>query len=106
MKADEYFDRQTKEGYQLAIQLYTEAINLDPEYPQAYQFKANVLAQQYRLYDRTPALLDEAETLCKEALRLKPDLFGVYVPLSQIYMHRGQLAEAEEAALEFIRKAP
>jgi tetratricopeptide (TPR) repeat protein len=106
VKASEYFYRQTKEGLQLAVQLLTEAIKLDPEYAQAYQFKANALTGLYRGYDQTPALLDEAETLCKEALRIKPDLFAVYYPLSQIYMHRGQLAEAEEAAREFIRKDP
>jgi adenylate cyclase len=106
MKADEYFARQTKEGIQLAVQLFTEAIKLDTGYMQAYQSKANALATLYRGYDRTPALLDEAETLCKEALRLKPDLFAVYHPLSIIYMHRGQLAEAEEAAREYIRKDP
>ncbi len=106
MKASEYFHRLTKEGYQLAIQLLTEAIKLDPAYANAYQYKANALANLYRLYDRTPALLDEGETLCKEALRIKPDLFGAYDPLSQIYMHRGQLAEAEETAREYIRKDP
>jgi len=106
MKAVEYFDRQTKEGAQLAVQLLTEAIKLDTGYAQAYYSKANALAQLYRNYDRTPALLDEAETLCKEALRIKPDLFAVYQPLSQIYMHRGQLAEAEQMAQEYIRKDP
>jgi adenylate cyclase len=106
MKAHEYFARQTKEGFQLAVQLITEAIKLDPGYARAYYFKATALAALYGVYDRTPALLDEAETLCKEALRIKPDLFAVYIPLSQIYTHRGQLAEAEEAAREYIRKAP
>ncbi len=106
MKASEYFARQTKEGIQLAVQLLTEAIRLDPGYARAYQVKATALASLYRAYDRTPALLDEAETLCKEALRIKPDLFAVYNPLSMIYLHRGQLAEAEEVAKEFIRKDP
>src|ERR1017187_8159448 len=106
MKANEYFHRNTKEGFQLAVQLLTEAIKLDTGYALAYKSKANALANLYRLYDRTPAILDEAETLCKEALRIKPDLFEVYNPLSQIYMHRGQLGEAEEAAREFIRKDP
>jgi adenylate cyclase len=106
MKASEYFYRQTKEGFQLAVQLFTEAIKLDTGYARAYQFKAIALASLYRSYDRTYALLDEAETLCKEALRIKPDLFAVYLPLSQVYMHRGQLAEAEEAAREYIRKDP
>ncbi|HEY3875568.1 MAG TPA: TIR domain-containing protein [Candidatus Kapabacteria bacterium] len=106
MKAAEYYARQTKDGFQLAIQLATEAIKLETGYARAYQFKANALALLYRNYDRTPALLDEAETLCKEALRIRPDLFAVYGPLSMIYMHHGQLAEAEEAAREYIRKDP
>jgi adenylate cyclase len=106
LKADEYFNRQTKEGFQLAVQLLTEAIKLDTGYAQAYRYKADALTGLYRLYDPTPALLDEAERLCKEALRIKPDLFPVYKPLSQIYKHRGQLNEAEEATREYIRKVP
>jgi adenylate cyclase len=106
MKASEYFSRQTKEGLRLALQLSTEAIHLDPGYAEAYRVKALALALLYNVYDRDPARLNEAETLCKEALRLKPDLFSVYLPLSQIYMHRGQLAEAEEVAREYIRKDP
>src|SRR5207249_2494882 len=101
-----YFHRQTKEGYQLAIQLFTEAIHLDPGYVWSYNSKATTLALLYRSYDRTSALLDEAETLSLEVLRRKPDLFAVYQSLSQIYMHRGQLAKAEEAAREYIRKDP
>jgi TolB-like protein len=106
MKAIEYYHRQTKEGFQLAAQLLSDAILLDPAYAQAYRFKANTLAALYRSYDRTPALLDEAELLCKEALQLQPDLTEVYQPLSNIYRHRGMLAEAEEAAKEYVRKAP
>jgi adenylate cyclase len=106
LKACEYYYRQTKDGIQLAIQLFTEAIKLDKGYVLAYQAKANAIALLYHIYDRTPALLDEAETICKEALHIKPDLFGIYQPLSQIYMLRGQLAEAEEAASEYIRKDP
>jgi len=106
MKATEYFNRLTREGFQLAVQLLTEAIKLDTGYARAYEFKASALAGLCHAYDRTPELLDEAEMLCKEALRIKPDLFDVYNPLSQIYMYRGQLSEAEEAAREYIRKDP
>jgi TolB-like protein len=106
MKAAEYFARQNRKGFELGIELITEAIRLDPTYARAYQSKANALGVLYRLYDKTPAILDEAEWLCKEALRLEPDLYSVYQPLSRIYMYRGQLAEAEEAAKEYIRKVP
>ena len=106
MKANDYFARQTKEGYELAIQLDTEAIKLDPGYVLAYYSKARALAGLYLRYDRTLSLLDEAEALCKEALQLKPDLFEIYNPLSLIYMHRGELGQAEQMAQEYIKKDP
>jgi adenylate cyclase len=105
LKAGEYFVRQMKEGFQLAVQLLTEAIKLDPGYANAYSFKANALAAMYS-YDRNPELLIEAESLCNDALRIKPDLLAIYYPLSVIYRLQGRLAEAEEAAREFIRRAP
>ncbi len=106
LKATEYFLRQTKEGFQLAVQLFTDATRHDPGFALAYASNANASTNLYRAYDRNPALLVEAESLCKEALRLKPDLDAVYLPLSAIYMHQGKLAEAESTAREFIRKAP
>ena len=106
LKGREYFLRYTKEGFRLALQLFAEAIRLDPGYAEAYQMKANVLTAQYEGYDREPALLNEVEFLCKEALRLKPDLLTVYYPLSHLYLHRGMLADAENIAKEYIRKAP
>ena len=106
MKAIEYSYRQTKEGIRLSMQLCTEAIKLDPGYAKPYLLKALMLTTLYRSYDRTATLLDEAEQLCKQALSLQPDLFGVYAPLSQIYLHRGKLLEAEEAAREYVRKDP
>ena len=104
MKGYEYFDRRTKEGFELSSQLNAEAIRLDPSYARAYYSRAIALIQIYRYYDRTPVLLDEAEALCKTALRLQPDHLSVYDPLSQIYFHRGAFAEAEEAAKEYIIK--
>ncbi len=106
LKAREYFARQSKEGFQLAAQLFSEAIALDPAYANAYQYKANALASLYRSYTRDPALLEEGLTLITEARRLKPDLYAAYHPLSQILMLQGKLDEAEAAAQEFIRNAP
>ncbi len=106
LKAGEYFARQTKEGFELAAKLVSEAIQLDPGYSNAYQARANALSALYRTYDRDPALLVEAESLCQDALLLKPDLVAVYHPLAQVYMLQGKLAEAEAAAREYIRKAP
>lgn len=106
LKGSEYFARQTKEGFELAIQLNSEAINLDPEFAKAYAMKANALASLYRSYRRDPKLLEEGLHLITEALRLKPDFWGAYGPLSIIYTLQGKPEEAERTALEFIRNAP
>lgn len=106
IKGVEYFDRNTKEGFQLALQLFSEAITLDAGYARGYQYKALSLTALYRNYEQNPVLLDEALTLCTKALRLQPDLFAIYYPLSMVYTYRGQLSEAEEAAREYIRNDP
>ncbi len=106
LKANEYFARQSKEGFQLAAQLFSEAIALDPAYANAYSSKANALAALYRSYARDPALLEEGLTLINEALRLKPDLWVAYNPLSLILQLQGRLTEAEAAAHDYIRNAP
>jgi adenylate cyclase len=106
LKGREYFGRQSKEGFQLAAQLDSEAIALDPAYAFAYSNKANALAFLYRSYTRDPALLDEGLTLIKEARRLKPDLWAAYNPLSTILQLQGKDAEAEAAAQEYILNAP
>lgn len=106
LRAVEYAQLGTKEGYQRMIQLCSEAIKLDPGFAKAYYRKAWALASLHRLYDHNPKLLDEAEKLCHEALALKPDLTWVYQALSMIYVERGMYAEGEAAAQEFVRKEP
>ena len=106
LRASEYFSRQTKDGFELAERLTSEAIRLDPGYALAYYLKATARAARFSRYDQNSTLLDEAESLCKEALQINPNLFCVYYPLSQIYFFRGQSAKAEEIANEFIRKDP
>ncbi len=106
IKGREYIHKQTQEGLQRAIQLLSEAIELDPKYVKAYSTKAVALANLYRNYDRKPVLLEEGMKLVKEALRLKPNLWTAYGPLSLIYQLQGNDKEAEQAAREYIQNAP
>jgi adenylate cyclase len=106
LKANEYHARHTKEGFQLAAQLWSEAIALDPAYANAYSSKANALAALYREYTRDPALLEEGLALISEARRLKTDLWSAYYALTLILQLQGKNEEAEAAAQEYIRNAP
>jgi TolB-like protein len=102
----QYFDRNTKEGYQLGAQLWSEATRLDPAYAQAYSGKANALASLYRNYDRDPKLLEEGLRLIMEAKRVKPDFSSVNNPLSVLLLLQGKFEEAERAAQDYILSAP
>ncbi|HZK76199.1 MAG TPA: TIR domain-containing protein, partial [Candidatus Kapabacteria bacterium] len=106
LKADEYSSRRTREGFRLAVQQITLAIELDPNYANALAFKAARLAELYRQYDRDPNLLIEAAQLAKRALEIKPDLWYAYGALSDVYRQQGRLREAEDAAKEYVRRAP
>jgi adenylate cyclase len=106
LKAQEYFALNTKQGFQLAIQLFSEAIKLDPGYANAYSSEANALAGLFRSYNPDPTLLDEGLHLIEEAILLKPDLWGAYGPLSLILQLQGKLEEAERTAKEYVHNAP
>jgi len=106
LKGIEYFERNTKEGFELAAQLMSEAIALDEGYAQAYANKANAFAALYHTYQPDARLLDEGLLLIQEALRLKPDLWKAYHPLSQILLLQGKLEEAESTVKDYIRNAP
>jgi adenylate cyclase len=106
LKAGQYFASNIKEGFQSAIDFYSQVIKLDPNYVNAYASKANALANLYRVYDPDPALLDDGMNLITEALRLKPHLWMAYGPLSFILQLRGKYEEAERTANDYIRNAP
>ena len=107
LKAKEYFDHNTKEGFELAAQLWSEAITVDPAYAKAYIQKAMALSGLCRhYYTRDSRLLDECIALVTEALRLVPDIKNANQPLSAILMLQGKLEEAERAAKDYVLSAP
>ncbi len=106
LKANGYFQRQTAEGYRLAVQQLSLAITLDPNYADALQTKAFALAYLYRMYDRDTKLLIEAEDLVHRALAIRPDHWYTYNVLAAVYLYQGRLEEAEEAAKRFVQHDP
>src|SRR5579883_649695 len=105
-QAVSYAERQTMEGMHHAIELLTKAIELDDRFAEAKRSKAYILCELFRVYDRNPEYLHEAEQLAKHALEISPQFHRVYGVFSSIYRLQGKLAEAEEAAKEYIRRMP
>jgi adenylate cyclase len=106
LKASEYFGRHTRTGFEFAIQLLTRALELDPNFVEAMRRMPIALTELYRAYKRDPALLAEAEVVAKRALELDPASAIALFGLSIVYQLQGDLARAEDAAQEYVRREP
>jgi adenylate cyclase len=105
VKAQEYLDKHTREGFQFAIELVSRAIEHDPAYAAAYAFKADALVNMYRTYHIESTLLDAAKQLANHALELKPDLWQALAPLALIHQLQGDRVSAEAMAHRYVAHA-
>ena len=62
------------QDFKTAVQLYGEAIKLDPAFALAHARLSATLARMYHFYEPTPALKQQAKAEATEALRLQPNL--------------------------------
>src|SRR5437867_3715274 len=71
------------EGYKTAEQLYTQAIELDPNFALAHARLASVCAEVFRYYEPTEAWRTKARAEAEAALRLQPNLPEAHLALGQ-----------------------
>ncbi|MDP6559236.1 MAG: tetratricopeptide repeat protein [Candidatus Binatia bacterium] len=96
MTKEEYYNR----GMELfadgnaaeAIDAYQQALEGDPNYPDALHALAMVYADQDRL--------DEAIKIGKKLIDLTPEAELAYTSLSIFYQRKGMIAEAEEIGVK------
>jgi TolB-like protein/class 3 adenylate cyclase len=77
-----------------AIILLKEAIQLDPNFPEAYALLSNSYAFYSQDADNPKQLIDSSETAARKALDLAPDRDLGYKALAFVYETRGDLDEA------------
>jgi TolB-like protein/Tfp pilus assembly protein PilF len=71
------------EDYKTAEQLYTQAIELDPNFALAHARLASVCAEVFRYYEPTESWRTKASTEADTALRLQPNLAEAHLALGQ-----------------------
>ncbi len=106
LKGNEYYDRHTKATFGYALSVFRDAIDLDPKFAEAYVGAADTLSETWRVYDRNPAMLEEAEQLLETARGLKPSLTRILDILAHIRLRQGRFEEAEELAKKFVELEP
>jgi len=98
----------TREASLQALELYKQAVKIDPGYGRAYSGMAFILGQEYRYgWTDTPVeTLDRALALAKQGVALDNTIPQTYWSLGFIYLRMRRHDLAEQAALDAIRVAP
>jgi non-specific serine/threonine protein kinase len=79
LRGRQFFYQFRRRGYDFARQMFTRAIELDPNYARAYAGVANCYSYLYMYWDATEENLKAAESASQKALQLDPNLAEAHV---------------------------
>jgi len=79
LRGKNYARRMTRQDLEFALQMFENAVSLDPNFALAYAAIANVCAQTHYNYGRDPVWLKRAEAASQRAVRLQPHLPEVLI---------------------------
>jgi adenylate cyclase len=88
------FRRKTLEA---AVQMFEQAIEIDPDYAQAYAGLANCYSQLYLTWNVSADTLEKADAASRKALELAPQLAEAHLARGVALAMRKQFAEARTA---------
>jgi len=94
LKARVFLFRYTKSSLLLAIDLFQNAVDLDPKYAAAYAGMSEACALLYETHDRNPKWLAKAEESSLKALIYDPTSSEAYSALGLAYYNKNLLNEA------------
>jgi serine/threonine protein kinase/Tfp pilus assembly protein PilF len=79
LRGKNYARRMTRQDLEFALQMFENAVSLDPNFALAYAAIGNVCAQTHYNYGRDPIWLQRAEAASQRAVSLQPQLPEVLV---------------------------
>lgn len=94
LRAREFLLKYTKSYLLLAIDLFQDAIDLDPEYAAPYAGMSEACGLLYETHDRDPSWLEKAEESALKALINDPSSAEAYSALGLVYYNKKMLDEA------------
>lgn len=106
LRARNFLYRRTKNGVQFAIQLFQEAIGLDPRYASAFAGLGEAYATLHYDYDSKDEWIDKAIESSLKALMYDSTLAEAYAALGLAYFSRLSLDEAVTSCRKAIELDP
>jgi non-specific serine/threonine protein kinase len=74
LRGQEFYDKQTREGFEFSCQMFGRAAEIDPSYALAYNGLARCHGVLFDVYDMGESHLEEVDRASRTALELAPDL--------------------------------
>ena len=105
----QHIRNRSRQGYNLAMDVFQRAIQIDPNYARAYGAMAVTLTRGYR-YQWSDLSLEEAReralALANKAVELDQSSPQIYWSLSYVHLHRREYDAAEAAAKQSVAMSP
>ncbi len=104
LRGKSYARRLTRQDFEFALQMFENAVSLDPDFALAHAAIANVCAQTHYLYARDPVWMDRAQTASKKAVALSPRLPEVLVAQAWILYADARYDDADKTVRQAIER--
>ena len=104
LRGKSYARRLTKQDLEFALQMFENAVVLDPGFALAYAAIANVCAQHHYNYGRDVAWMERAMTASLKAVELRPELPEVLVARAWILYASGQYDDATRCVRQALER--
>lgn len=101
LRGKNYARRMTRQDLEFALQMFENAVALDPNFAVAFAAIAHVCAQMHYHYARDPIWLQRSEAASQRAIRLQPQLPEALV--AQAWFH--YVAQNYEEAIRCVHEA-
>jgi TolB-like protein/Flp pilus assembly protein TadD len=94
LRARQFLFRYTKSYLLLSVNLFQQALDIDPKYAAAYAGMSEAYGMLYETHDKIPKWLERAEQSALKALIYDPGSSEAYSALGLVYYNRNSLDEA------------
>jgi tetratricopeptide (TPR) repeat protein len=104
LRGRSYARRHTRQDLEFALQMFENAVSLDPEFALAHAAISNVCAQYHYNYERQKSWLDRSRAASRKAIALQPHLPEVKIAQAWILYTQAQYEEAAHVAQEAVER--
>jgi len=106
LRGKSYARRLTRQDLEFALQMFENAVTLDPAFALAHAANAIFCAQYYANFQRDAAWAERARTAAEKAIALQPELPDVQVAQAWIRYIGGEFADAIQRVRQAIARKP